>query len=212
MDSQLQSLAAMDGNENIDEVVCSSLANAPSSGTSRKTKRKTFQASASEMATAVLLRVFSSASQAIAKHVTDRLKECYGEQRWRLAAGENISRNMKRYLLDSQDNLTAVDIYLLTDVLLNHLEIMFAGFAVDIDEVKSRGIMLQRLVDEVDCVNKSRTALFHDVRLSVKEVERCCRCVERLWRRLKCFGLDSGAVCSLDDIHGCTKVRYAFHD
>ena len=87
----------------------------------------------------------------------------------------------------------------MTEVLLNNLERFLVDGVVDIDNVGSRGIVLQRLADEIDCLNKSRTAIFHEERLSVKEIERCCGCVERLWRR---FGLEMGGASSLDYLQG----------
>ena len=174
--------------------------------TTAKTVTTTFQASTSEVAASVLLRIFSLTGQVMAKYVSSRLKQCYGEQRWRDAALDCLGERSKGFLFDRHEKLTS-DIYAITEVVLNNIEGIFVDDAADIDEVKNRGILLQRLAHDIDCVNKSRTELFHNVRLSVEEVARCCRCVERLWRR---FGLEKECTRScVEQLDGYTKVRFS---
>ena len=62
---------------------------------------------------------------------------------------------------------------------------------MDIDGVRDKAVLLERIVADVDLVSRTRTFLFHGQFVSVSEVVRCLARLERLCHRLPQLVLNS---------------------
>ena len=140
-------------------------------------------ASADEFAVAILLRVFSMAAPVLCEQVVEGLKRHYGEKRWLFVAAESAGTQLRPHV-EKDPSTLGRDIYALTEILLNNLDRVFLTKAQDSDDVEFSGVILQRMAEELDCVQMTRTALFHSTPLSAREVERCLHFLECLWTRI----------------------------
>ena len=147
-----------------------------------------FQVSADEAAHSLLITTFRLISPDLGKCIQNKLSQIYGEELWRRKAGENLSQGMFSRLEDTRRR-PLKDIFLICELILYNVEVLSVDM-VDIDGVRPRSVWLERLVEDVDLVNQTRTLLFHAKNVSVSEVLRCLVRLERLCRRLPHLVLD----------------------
>ena len=163
-----------------------------------------FQASPDEVAVALLLRVFTIATPELGDYVSQRMKRRFGERKWFDKILESMGRSRLLPRLEKGANILRRDTHLITKIFLSELETLVSADtsdepAVDIDKVELRGVLLQRVAVEVDCIGKRRNALDHGVDLSASEVFRCLQSLERLWRRMEPEELSPRATDSLQE-------------
>ena len=140
-----------------------------------------------EVAVGVLLRVFATTTPILGEFVERTLKQRYdGEAKWLQVAADGLGKKIKSRFLQSPHQTLRRDVYAMVQILQNNLELPSAS-ANDIDGVRMRGIVLQQLATEAECVLNTRTAVFHGFKPSSREVERCLRSLKGLWKR---FALD----------------------
>ena len=148
-----------------------------------------FQVSADEVAHSLLIKTFKLISATLGKCIQDKLSQIYGEELWRRKAGDNLSQGMISRLEDTRRH-PLKDIFLICELILYNVEVLSQVDVVDVDEVRDRSVWIERLVEDVDLVTRTRTLLFHAKAVSVSEVVRCLVRLERLCRRLPQLVLD----------------------
>ena len=161
------------------------------------------QVSEDELATVILLRAFSIAAPVLGELIQAKMEAYFGDS-WLQEAGKELSPRTRSLLLNRPEKL-GQDIYLITEIVLRKLDVVFAASSVDIDSVGHTSVLLDCMAKEVDCVGQSRTALFHGVRLSLDEVDRCLRNIQRLWTR---FSLASAQPLSTQRLSNQLKVGW----
>ena len=159
-----------------------------------------FKATPDELAVTVLLRVFDMATPVLGVYVIQRMKRHFGERQWFDEILQNVRGSRMRPRLEKNPNVLQHDIHLVTQIFLNELETVLSGASVvDVDKVKLRGILLQRVAVEVDCIGETRNALHHGIPLSASEVLRCLQSLESLWCRMEPEELPRHAIDNLQE-------------
>ena len=144
----------------------------------------TFDVTWSEIARAVLLRVFKRISPVLGAHVRSAYQEVYGEDGWLTAGKDCLSRRMLAKIEKTPDVLLH-DIFIMTELMAARLDRVFLGrWFRGVVGASHHSALLQRLSADVDCVSRTRTWLFHGVDVSIGEVYRCVESVVRLVTRL----------------------------
>lgn len=150
-------------------------------------------ASADEIANSIFVSVLRKAAVPLGEFVGKQLAAKYGETAWLDVARTNFSRRIRQHLVDG--NLR--DVYVITEIILAHLDQVFLPESVDLDEVRDVALLLSKVTEELECVVQTRTWLFHTFRVSAAEVYHGLLKLRRLWRR---FGLEDVACCSIEEI------------
>ena len=144
----------------------------------------TFDVTWSEIARAVLLRVFKRISPVLGAHVRSAYQEVYGEDGWLTAGKDCLSRRMLAKIEKTPDVLLH-DIFIMTELMAARLDRVFLGrWFRGVVGASHHSALLQSLSADVDCVSRTRTWLFHGVDVSIGEVYRCVESVVRLVTRL----------------------------
>ena len=164
----------------------------------------TFNVTWSEIARAVLLRVFKRISPVLGAHVRSAYQEVYGEDGLLTAGKDCLSRRMLAKIEKTPDVLLH-DIFIMTELMAARLDRVFLGrWFRGVVGASHHSALLQSLSADVDCVSRTRTWLFHGVDVSIGEVYRCVQSVVRLVTRLPLN------VCQhfIDELEGDLQVRF----
>ena len=165
--------------------------------------RGLFEVNIEEVGHAILLRTFRMIGSALGDFVMTTLKRVYGELQWRRKAGEAFTKGTFKRLEDTEKR-GLNDVWLATELILHNLEVFQREIKQSCGMEES--VRLERLAVDVDCVNRTRTYLFHDMYdVSPNEVMRCIWCLENTWRSFA--SLEKRGAGLSDDLHEQALVR-----
>ena len=165
-----------------------------------------FDVTVEELGHAVLIKSFRLVGAALGEFVTAVLQNVFQEQ-WREKAGEDLTKKtlLKLRLKSTRGQaLPLKDVYLVTELILLNLEVFQKEVRRGAKE-SEEGFRLERMATDVDCVNCTRTWLFHGVDVSLNEAGRCLLCLENTWR---CFAqLEEATPSVIDGLKALREVR-----
>ena len=118
-----------------------------------------------------------------------------------------MERSCLRTRLEKRPNTLRRDIHLVTRILLKELETVLPGkdcdaCAADNDNAQIRGVLLQRVAVEVDCIGMTRNVLQHGNVVSARKLLRCLQSSECLWHRMEPEEVPSHALKILQKTYG----------
>ena len=146
------------------------------------TEHSILQVSVDEIASSHLINALKVIGPALGICIQSKLSQAYGEEKWRQKAGYGLSKGMYSRLGDTRRH-PLKDIFLICELILFNVEVLSVDM-MDIDGVRDKAVLLERIVADVDLVSRTRTFLFHGQFVSVSEVVRCLARLERLCHRL----------------------------
>ena len=163
---------------------------------------ETLQVTANELGHAVLIRTFRLVGATLGQYVIRVLQRVYGDDHWQEKAGELFTKSTFSRLENTRRQGLS-DIYLATELILHNLEVFQKEMRSKADSGSIETFGLLRLAMDVDCVNKTRTWLFHGVDVSPEEAVKCILCLENIWW---CFAqLEKGGT--LEKLSAQREVR-----
>ena len=141
---------------------------------------------------AIMHRVFRRFATVFTAFVKSSMQRVYGGEHWLSAVKASLGPRMRTYCREKG----LWDVYIVCEVLLDHLDCAFIAQAEDIDNIVRGGAFLEQVAKEIDTVAQSRNWMFHTEGLSPNEALRCMLVVKKLVKRFSIHIPAEESICS----------------